>query len=119
MQLLEVCAVSAGEPVSNPAATRLRAALAAARAVDAGAVAKSSTEPALIKERVAQARLTAINAALAIITAPVKAVSNKGAPMLDLYTWTTPNGRKVSVMLEETGLPYRAHARNNPSRRRD
>src|SRR5262249_7895344 len=26
--------------------------------------------------------------------------------MIDLYTWTTPNGRKVSVMLEETGLPY-------------
>ncbi len=30
--------------------------------------------------------------------------------MIDLYTWTTPNGRKVSIMLEETGLPYRAHA---------
>lgn len=29
--------------------------------------------------------------------------------MIDLYTWTTPNGRKVSIMLEETGLPYRAH----------
>jgi GST-like protein len=27
--------------------------------------------------------------------------------MIDLYTWTTPNGRKVSVMLEETGLRYR------------
>ena len=27
--------------------------------------------------------------------------------MIDLYTWTTPNGRKVSIMLEETGLPYR------------
>ena len=26
--------------------------------------------------------------------------------MIDLYTWTTPNGRKVSIMLEETGLPY-------------
>jgi len=26
--------------------------------------------------------------------------------MIDLYTWTTPNGRKISVMLEETGLPY-------------
>jgi GST-like protein len=24
--------------------------------------------------------------------------------MIDLYTWTTPNGRKVSVMLEECGL---------------
>jgi GST-like protein len=28
--------------------------------------------------------------------------------MIDLYTWTTPNGRKVSIMLEELGLPYRA-----------
>jgi len=27
--------------------------------------------------------------------------------MIDLYTWTTPNGRKISIMLEETGLPYR------------
>ncbi|MCC6468818.1 MAG: glutathione S-transferase N-terminal domain-containing protein [Alphaproteobacteria bacterium] len=26
--------------------------------------------------------------------------------MIDLYTWSTPNGRKVSIMLEETGLPY-------------
>ena len=30
--------------------------------------------------------------------------------MIDLYTWGTPNGRKVSIMLEECGLPYRAHA---------
>jgi len=28
--------------------------------------------------------------------------------MIDLYTWTTPNGRKVSIMLEEVELPYRA-----------
>lgn len=28
--------------------------------------------------------------------------------MIDLYTWGTPNGRKVSVMLEECGLPYQA-----------
>ncbi len=28
---------------------------------------------------------------------------------IDLYTWTTPNGRKVSVMLEEVGLPYKEH----------
>lgn len=26
--------------------------------------------------------------------------------MIDLYTWTTPNGRKVSIMLEEISLPY-------------
>ena len=29
--------------------------------------------------------------------------------MIDLYTWTTPNGRKVSIMLEELGLPYTSH----------
>jgi len=27
--------------------------------------------------------------------------------VIDLYTWTTPNGRKVSIALEEMGLPYR------------
>jgi GST-like protein len=27
--------------------------------------------------------------------------------MIELYTWTTPNGRKVSIVLEELGLPYR------------
>ena len=32
--------------------------------------------------------------------------------MIDLYTWTTPNGRKVSIMLEELALPYRVHPIN-------
>lgn len=32
--------------------------------------------------------------------------------MIDFYTWTTPNGRKVSIMLEETGLPYEVHPVN-------
>ena len=29
--------------------------------------------------------------------------------MIDLYTWSTPNGRKASIMLEECGLPYQVH----------
>nr|WP_070958447.1 glutathione S-transferase N-terminal domain-containing protein [Hyphomonas sp. Mor2] len=29
--------------------------------------------------------------------------------MIDLYTWTTPNGRKISVALEEMGLEYNVH----------
>ncbi|APX88435.1 glutathione S-transferase [Brevirhabdus pacifica] len=29
--------------------------------------------------------------------------------MIDLYTWTTPNGRKVSILLEELGLDYCVH----------
>jgi GST-like protein len=32
--------------------------------------------------------------------------------LIDLYTWTTPNGRKVSILLEELGIPYTAHAVN-------
>ncbi len=32
--------------------------------------------------------------------------------MIDLYTWPTPNGRKVSIALEEFGLEYAAHAVN-------
>ncbi|HEY2989904.1 MAG TPA: glutathione S-transferase N-terminal domain-containing protein [Candidatus Binatia bacterium] len=32
--------------------------------------------------------------------------------MIELYTWTTPNGRKVSIMLEETGLPYEVYPVN-------
>lgn len=32
--------------------------------------------------------------------------------MIDLYTWATPNGKKISVMLEELGLPYEVHAVN-------
>lgn len=29
--------------------------------------------------------------------------------MIDLYTWPTPNGHKIHVMLEETGLEYTVH----------
>lgn len=30
--------------------------------------------------------------------------------MIDFYTWITPNGLKISIALEELGLPYRSHA---------
>ena len=30
--------------------------------------------------------------------------------MIDLYTWTTSNGRTASIALEEFGLAYTAHA---------
>ncbi|WP_287128783.1 glutathione S-transferase family protein [Candidatus Cyanaurora vandensis] len=32
--------------------------------------------------------------------------------MIDLYTFSTPNGRKASVMLEEVDLPYNLHVIN-------
>jgi GST-like protein len=32
--------------------------------------------------------------------------------MINVYSWPTPNGRKIHIMLEETGLDYKAHAIN-------
>ena len=32
--------------------------------------------------------------------------------MIDLYYWTTPNGHKITMFLEESGLPYRIHSVN-------
>jgi GST-like protein len=32
--------------------------------------------------------------------------------VIDLYTWSTPNGRKASIMLEECRLPYTVHPIN-------
>jgi GST-like protein len=32
--------------------------------------------------------------------------------VIDVYTWTTGNGRKIPIFLEETGLPYRLHMVN-------
>ena len=29
--------------------------------------------------------------------------------MIDLYTWPTPNGRKISILLEELKVPYQVH----------
>src|SRR3989440_3492711 len=33
-------------------------------------------------------------------------VAQGNMPMIDLYYWTTPNGHKITMFLEETGLPY-------------
>ncbi len=32
--------------------------------------------------------------------------------MIDLYSWATPNGHKIHIMLEECGLPYQVHPVN-------
>jgi GST-like protein len=32
-----------------------------------------------------------------------------GVVMIDLYYWTTPNGHKITLFLEESGLPYEIH----------
>src|SRR3546814_7985599 len=36
--------------------------------------------------------------------------SDLACPMtIQLYTWSTPNGRKISILLEELGVPYEVH----------
>src|SRR4026209_1294878 len=42
------------------------------------------------------------------INSPIKTVKSH-FNMIELYTWSTPNGRKVSIMLEECALPYNVH----------
>jgi GST-like protein len=39
------------------------------------------------------------------------------SPQIDLYTASTPNGWKVSVFLEEVGLPYNVHKIQSERRR--
>jgi GST-like protein len=41
-----------------------------------------------------------------------RVLNTEEKPLIDLYTWSTPNGRKVSIMLEELGLDYTTHAIN-------
>jgi hypothetical protein len=37
--------------------------------------------------------------------------TNKRQQMtIEFYTWNTPNGRKISIALEEMGLPYKVHS---------
>ena len=36
-------------------------------------------------------------------------MENENSSHIDLYTWATPNGRKVSIILEELGLAYQVY----------
>jgi tRNA nucleotidyltransferase (CCA-adding enzyme) len=108
-RLLAVCELTARRDTTKRRTDVLRASLSAVQALDAGAVAKAHGDPKMIQQKLAAARRDAIARALA---ADSPTSPSKGTQMIELYTWSTPNGRKVSIMLEETGLPYRAHAIN-------
>jgi GST-like protein len=41
-----------------------------------------------------------------------RTLSWKEHAMIDLYYWTTPNGHKITIFLEETGTPYKIHPVN-------
>jgi GSH-dependent disulfide-bond oxidoreductase len=40
---------------------------------------------------------------------PAARAETRNVDVIDLYTWTTPNGRKASIALEELGIPYTVH----------
>lgn len=42
-------------------------------------------------------------------TSPRKKTARKAAKPIQLFYWPTPNGHKISIMLEEAGLPYDVH----------
>lgn len=39
--------------------------------------------------------------------APIRRTARKSSKPITLYYWPTPNGHKISIMLEELGVPYR------------
>src|SRR5690242_7735571 len=43
---------------------------------------------------------------------PLSIRTLEGTTMIDVYTWATPNGHKVQIMLEECGLAYAVHPVN-------
>jgi GSH-dependent disulfide-bond oxidoreductase len=48
-----------------------------------------------------------IHATASIFRCPRNPIHSRNAQMIDLYYWTTPNGHKITMFLEETGLTYK------------
>src|SRR5688572_17546758 len=84
MQLLDVCEIGdqASAQAADSARERLRTALSATQAVDAGAVASEHREPQAIQREVAQARVAAIRRAHAAKPAQTGRVSKQGESMI-------------------------------------
>jgi GSH-dependent disulfide-bond oxidoreductase len=62
---------------------------------------------AFITSRLSRLHIEVSVVTVALLPLVQAAISDiKGHRMIDLYTWTTPNGRKVSILLEELGIKY-------------
>src|ERR1700730_10957170 len=57
----------------------------------------------------ARARSKAMSAKAGAMKPPRRQVKTPRQKPIELYYWPTPNGWKVSIMLEECGLPYTVH----------
>jgi GST-like protein len=89
--------------VAKPAAPARRAASAKTKAA---ATSAAKTKPATRAKLAATAARKAPVARSATAT-PTRRRANAPSKEIQVYFWPTPNGQKVTIMLEECGLPYR------------
>jgi len=78
-------------------------------------VPSAPSSPLIIHNMSASSTSTAAAAAAAAPAAadvPVPDPSVDGKEALQLYSWPTPNGHKITIFLEEAGIPYDYHAIN-------
>lgn len=92
---------------SRNASTRVRAAAARSK-VEALAKVKTLAKPAAKAKASAAVSKSKPAVKAAAKPAPKPAAPAKPPKPVELHYWPTPNGWKVSVMLEECGLPYEA-----------
>jgi GST-like protein len=79
----------------------------ARKAVKAKSKAKSKSSPKkTARTAVANARKSGARKAAKKKTVGSKASASRKQRPIELYYWPTPNGHKISIMLEECGLPY-------------
>ena len=122
MQLLDVCELDVSGAKGDslkamgandvPARERLAAALTAARGSRCGRGREARARPGKNQGRSRKGPSRRNSARDRRQQTGAQESRQERPQMMDLYTWTTPNGRKVSIMLEERGLPYRVHAIN-------
>ena len=76
-------------------------------------VPSAPSSPLIIRNMSASSTSTpAAAAAPAAADVPVPDPSVDGKEALQLYSWPTPNGHKITIFLEEAGIPYDYHAIN-------
>ena len=66
----------------------------------------SSSKVKPLKAKPSKAKRSKAKAAVAAKRKAARRFPSRGGAPIELYYWPTPNGWKISIMLEECGLPY-------------
>ena len=96
-------AKAAKKPVAKKPAAKVKAARAPAK------------KPAAKKPAAKKPAAKKTSASQSIAKKPAAKLSARGSakqPPIEMYYWPTPTGWKISIMLEECGLPYNTHMVN-------